>query len=74
MKVHKSITFDRIESHVRESMFGLANDGICLDCGNVRGGCEPDARGYPCGACGGERVYGMQEAMMMGAYHQGGES
>jgi len=42
-------------------------DGICVSCGEwTSGGCEPDARCYPCDACGARKVYGAEEAMMMG--------
>jgi hypothetical protein len=44
-----------------------AYDGVCLGCGEwTCGGCEPDARKYKCEACGEKRVYGCEEAMMMG--------
>lgn len=44
------------------------NGGICIGCGelDVEQGCEPDARGYECGSCGEKRVYGAEEARMMG--------
>ena len=42
--------------------------GICLACGELRWeGCEPDARNYPCEECDARRVYGAEEARMMGA-------
>jgi len=47
-----------------------ANDGtlgVCLACGNVQNGCEPDARKYKCEDCGEMEVYGIEEAVMMGA-------
>lgn len=40
-------------------------DGMCLACGNVQGGCEPDARNYKCEACGRNNVYGGQELLIM---------
>ncbi len=40
--------------------------GICLACGEVQGGCEPDARDYECDSCGERRVYGIEEALVMG--------
>ena len=42
-------------------------EGVCLACGEVQGGCEPDARGYECESCGKRRVYGLEEALLMGA-------
>lgn len=42
-------------------------DGICLSCKEwTVGGVEPDARGYECDACGSMKVYGAEEALMMG--------
>jgi hypothetical protein len=41
--------------------------GLCLACGEIQeGGCEPDARGYECESCGENRVYGIEESLMMG--------
>lgn len=41
--------------------------GVCLACGEVAwGDVEPDARGYECGACGAAKVYGAEDAAMMG--------
>lgn len=42
--------------------------GICLACGELKwGDCEPDARNYECDSCGRRRVYGAEEARIMGA-------
>lgn len=43
-----------------------AYEGFCLACGESRDCCEPDARKYPCEACGKKLVYGAQEIAMMG--------
>ena len=41
--------------------------GICLECGDVTyGGVEPDAECYECEDCGEEKVYGIEEALLMG--------
>ena len=41
--------------------------GICLACGELSdGGCEPDARGYACDACGKPKVFGVSELIMLG--------
>lgn len=42
------------------------DQGICLACGHHQDGCEPDAREYECEACGEMKVYGLEEALMMG--------
>lgn len=47
--------------------------GICLSCGNVQEGCEPDAREYECQDCGEPEVYGLEEALMMGRVTVGGD-
>lgn len=52
---------------IEDSMFGTNNDGICLACGEIQSGCEPDARNYECECCGEKKVFGLQEAMLMGA-------
>jgi hypothetical protein len=61
MKIHESITLDRVEEAVRESMFGLGNPGFCGACGEDADGCEPDARNYECGSCGENEVFGAEE-------------
>jgi hypothetical protein len=65
MKIHPSITLDRIEHAARAQMFGLENPGFCIACGADADGCEPDARKYKCEACGERAVYGAQELLLM---------
>ena len=64
MKMHKSITVDRIMAACEGSMFGLENPGFCLACGADAGGCEPDARQYHCECCGENAVYGAEELLL----------
>lgn len=64
MKIHKSITLERVETAVKEQMFGLENPGFCIACGADADGCEPDARGYECESCGENKVYGAEEILM----------
>ncbi len=66
-KLHLSITSKRIEDAVKREIFGLDNPGFCVDCGNEQDGCEPDARGYMCEACGEYKVYGAAELLFMTA-------
>ena len=40
--------------------------GLCVACGAERDSCEPDARNYPCGACGQRKVFGVEELLLMG--------
>lgn len=58
--------FDVPMSLIENNMFGIGNDGICLSCGEIQDGCEPDARNYECECCGGKNVFGLEEAMIMG--------
>lgn len=64
MKLHNSITEERICAAVEETMFGLAMTGICTACGEDQEGCEPDARGYICESCGKSTVYGAEELLL----------
>ena len=63
MKVHKSITADRVMEAVENRTFGLENPGFCVECGADADGCEPDARGYECYVCGKMAVYGAEELL-----------
>lgn len=40
--------------------------GGCRACGEIQEGCEPDARGYECEACGKREVFGLEELVVMG--------
>ena len=40
--------------------------GYCLECGEQRGECEPDARGDHCDNCGCNAVYGAEGLLLMG--------
>lgn len=65
MKIHESITPERVMAACEEQMFGLENPGFCIACGEDADGCEPDARRYQCEVCGQRQVYGAQEVLMM---------
>jgi hypothetical protein len=43
-----------------------SSDGFCLACGQTQFGVEPDARAYICESCGKNRVYGLEELLIMG--------
>lgn len=64
MRMHKSITTERLMAAAKRQMFGLDNPGFCVACGNEQEGCEPDARNYECEACGKRRVFGASELLM----------
>ena len=65
MKMHKSITQERVVDAVESEMFGMDNPGFCLACGADHGGCEPDARYYECEECEEHQVFGAAEVLMM---------
>jgi hypothetical protein len=43
------------------------NMGFCISCGETADGVEPDARRYECDLCGEDRIYGLEELLIMGA-------
>lgn len=64
MKLHPTITEERLVAAVERSMFGLESPGFCIACGCDQDGVEPDARRYKCEACGKRAVYGAEELAM----------
>lgn len=68
MKIHPSITHDRLVKAVEEGMCGIANPGFCIACGEDADGCEPDAEEYTCEACGEPAVYGAEQLMFYFAF------
>ena len=63
MKIHESITSDRI-------IAGCEADhhmGFCIACGEEAYGVEPDARRYTCESCEELGVYGAEELLLMTA-------
>jgi hypothetical protein len=40
--------------------------GICIACGEMAEQIEPDGRGIECECCKKNKVYGLEEALMMG--------
>lgn len=67
--MHKSITYNRVMGAIERRNLTLDNPGLCLACGNEQEGCEPDAQGYECEACGERQVYAPEELMIEGKYH-----
>ena len=63
MKLHKSITTERIIEAVERAHSSLDNPGICTACGEDADGCEPDAAGYECESCGKLAVFGAEELL-----------
>ena len=64
MKIHPDVTVDRVMEACERYMTTLDNPGFCIACGEEADGCEPDARGYECEACGKRKVYGAEELLM----------
>ena len=65
MKVHKSVTIERIMELVEDQMTDLSNPGICLACGADHDGCDPDSRNCKCWDCGECQVFGAEEILTM---------
>ncbi len=64
IKLHPSITIDRLMQLSGENENDLGTNGICTVCGEEQSGVEPDARGYGCESCGAPTVYGVEELLM----------
>ena len=62
IKVHESITFDRIEAVLEND----ENVGFCIYCGEEHSCIEPDARKYLCESCGEEAVFGAEQILVEG--------
>ena len=65
MKIHPSITAERVIEACKLRDEGLDNPGFCLFCGEYADCCEPDARGYKCDNCEHNTVYGAEETLLM---------
>ena len=61
--------FKPAQSRLIDALENDASAGFCLACGDECDGVEPDARKYECDACGEHKVYGAEELMVMGLYH-----
>ena len=64
MKLHHSITTDRVLALAESQLLDLENPGICKACGSEQDGCEPDARNYICESCEQPQVFGASELLM----------
>lgn len=65
MKLHSSITYERVIEAINRRDTQLDNPGFCNSCGADHNDCEPDARGYICDECDAEEVYGAEEYLFM---------
>ena len=64
MRIHKSVTIERVSNAVEAAYTSLDNPGFCIYCGADADGCEPDARRYECEDCGENGVYGAEELLL----------
>lgn len=62
--MHRSLTPERLCDAVRRQHTTLDNPGFCRLCGEEQDGCEPDAEGYECEACGEYQVCGADLLLM----------
>lgn len=69
-KIHTSVTEERVLEAAERALSTLDNPGICLACGEDADGCEPDAERYECECCGKRAVYGAEQIILCGYYHQ----
>jgi hypothetical protein len=63
MKMHASLTPERIIEAVEMQRMTLEDPGFCVACGEDDMGVEPDARKCKCEACGEYAVYGAEELL-----------
>lgn len=65
MKIHPSITKQRVIDACNRHNESLDNPGFCLACGEDAEGVEPDARHYTCEFCDEPAVFGAEEVLFM---------
>lgn len=65
MKLHPSLTPERIFEACERRIRSLDSPGFCIACGADIEGVEPDACEYECEACGERAVYGCEELALM---------
>jgi len=66
MRIHKSVTADRIAEALEESSgWGSDSPGFCVACGADAWGVEPDAERYECDDCGKPAVYGAEQIALV---------
>jgi len=69
LRVHPSITADRIYALCMRRLRDLDDTGVCLACGEEQFGCKPDARQYKCENCGRNTIFGPEEVLISGWYY-----
>ena len=61
---HPMTSHDKIELLLDLAMADN-NEGLCMSCGEVQAGVEPDATKYECECCDEKEVYGAQEGLLI---------
>ena len=62
--VHASITSETVTEGIEQDI------GFCIRCGAETDGVEPDAHDRRCDECGELAVYGAEELVIAGLYHE----
>lgn len=65
MRIHESVSLERVAEAVERSHTTLDNPGFCTHCGADAEGVEPDARKYQCETCGEHGIYGAEELLII---------
>lgn len=63
MKIHHSVTPERVVEAVERRNSSLDNPGFCVACGADVEGVDPDTRRAECESCGAHAVYGADELL-----------
>ena len=72
MKMHESITVERLEVLIIESVPYMDDAGVCVECGAGRHGYSPlAAQGALCEECGAEAVWGASELLIVAVTEAG---
>jgi hypothetical protein len=64
MTLKTPLDMERVLVVAKECMFGMANTGFCLKCGEEQEGCEPDAENRECESCGAFAVMGAEQCLL----------
>ena len=65
IKIHPSITVDRVMEALERDESYLDNPGFCISCGEDADGYEPDAEYHECECCGMPSVFGAMQVMFI---------
>ena len=65
MGITTVVDIDTVMRVVEWNQAAVDDRGICVACGEITSGVEPDACNYPCPACGESQVYGAEELLFL---------